>query len=92
MNGCSSHALSPSNDEGERYRVKFHFETDQGVENLTEEAKTIQVRQVVHLYEADPELGRALVAGPELAVEAIDVDDPLAVEDEIADVVAHLVE
>lgn len=37
MNGYSSHTLSFYNEEGERYWVKLHFKTDQGIENFTEE-------------------------------------------------------
>ena len=37
MNGYSSHTLSFYNDEGERYWVKLHFKTDQGIENFTED-------------------------------------------------------
>jgi len=42
MNGYSSHTFSLYNEEGERYWVKFHFKTDQGIENLDpEEAKRL---------------------------------------------------
>ncbi|MFA8451232.1 MAG: catalase [Bacteroidales bacterium] len=35
MNGYSSHALSFWNAKGERFWVKWHFKTDQGVKNFT---------------------------------------------------------
>ena len=35
MNGYSSHTYSMMNDDGERVWVKFHFKTQQGIENLT---------------------------------------------------------
>ncbi len=35
MNGYSSHTYSMVNDDDERVWVKFHFKTDQGIENLT---------------------------------------------------------
>lgn len=38
MNGYSSHTFSLYNEEGERYWVKFHYKTDQGIENLDPEA------------------------------------------------------
>ncbi len=37
MNGYSSHTYMWVNAEGERYWVKYHFLTDQGVENMTNE-------------------------------------------------------
>ena len=36
MNGYSSHTYMWTNAGGERYWVKYHFKTDQGVEHLTE--------------------------------------------------------
>lgn len=36
-NGYSSHTLSFWNDKGERYWVKWHFKTDQGIKTLTNE-------------------------------------------------------
>jgi catalase len=35
MNGYSSHTYSLVNDDGERVWCKFHFKTQQGIENLT---------------------------------------------------------
>ncbi len=35
MNGYSSHTFLWYNAEGERYWVKYHFKTEQGIENLT---------------------------------------------------------
>ncbi|MBR7742064.1 catalase [Phycicoccus sp. BSK3Z-2] len=37
MNGYGSHTYMTSNAAGERFWVKFHFHSDQGVENLTNE-------------------------------------------------------
>lgn len=37
MHGFSSHAYSFINKEGKRYWVKFHFKTQQGIKNLTDE-------------------------------------------------------
>ena len=37
MHGFSSHTLSFYNSKGERYWVKWHFKTNQGVKTLTEE-------------------------------------------------------
>ncbi|HSO64351.1 MAG TPA: catalase, partial [Ornithinibacter sp.] len=37
MNGYGSHTYMLSNAEGERFWVKFHFHSDQGVENITNE-------------------------------------------------------
>jgi catalase len=42
MNGYGSHTFSTVNAEGERFWVKFHFKTEQGVDNFTDaEAKTM---------------------------------------------------
>jgi catalase len=38
MNGYGSHTYQWVNAEGERFWVKFHFKTDQGIETLTSEA------------------------------------------------------
>lgn len=40
MHGFSSHAYSFINKEGKRYWVKFHFKTQQGIKNLTDEEAT----------------------------------------------------
>lgn len=37
MNGYSSHTYMWVNEEGERFWVKYHFHTDQGVENISNE-------------------------------------------------------
>ncbi|GAA5441071.1 catalase [Deinococcus caeni] len=37
MNGYSSHTYSLWNEQGERFYVKWHFHSQQGVQNLTEE-------------------------------------------------------
>lgn len=42
MNGYGSHTLSVWNDKGERYWVKWHFKTQQGIKTLsTDEAATM---------------------------------------------------
>lgn len=40
MDGFGSHTMSMINDEGERIWVKFHFKTEQGIENFTDEEAT----------------------------------------------------
>ncbi len=37
MNGYSSHTYSLVNEAGEKFWVKFHFKTDQGVDFLTQD-------------------------------------------------------
>ena len=37
MHGFGSHTYSMYNDEGERVWVKYHFRTQQGIENYTDE-------------------------------------------------------
>ncbi len=37
MNGYGSHTFLWENDGGEKFWVKYHFKTDQGIENFTEE-------------------------------------------------------
>ncbi|MBU0800671.1 MAG: catalase [Alphaproteobacteria bacterium] len=37
MHGFSSHTLSFWNDNGERYWIKWHFKSKQGIENITDE-------------------------------------------------------
>lgn len=42
MNGYSSHTLGFWNEQGERYWVKFHFKTDQGIRTVTnDEAQSL---------------------------------------------------
>ena len=57
MHGFGSHTYSLINDKGERFWVKFHFKTRQGIKNLTNEeaAKIIAKDRESHqrdLYEA----------------------------------------
>jgi len=40
MDGFSSHTYSLWNDQGERYWVKWHFKTEQGIQNLTQQDAT----------------------------------------------------
>jgi catalase len=49
MNGYSSHTYMWINAEGERFWVKYHFKTDQGIENLTQEGADYHRRD---LFEA----------------------------------------
>ncbi|TPV57246.1 catalase [Aestuariibacter sp. GS-14] len=42
VNGYSSHTLSFWNDNGERYWVKWHFKTNQGIQTLTNEEAATQ--------------------------------------------------
>ena len=43
MNGHSSHTYSFWNEAGERFWVKFHFKTQQGIENLTDAQASVLV-------------------------------------------------
>ena len=46
MHGFGSHTYSMYNDEGERVWVKYHFRTQQGIENYTDdEAELSQDRE-----------------------------------------------
>lgn len=40
MNGYSSHTFKWYNDKGEYYWVQYHFKTEQGIENLTQDEAT----------------------------------------------------
>ncbi|MFA4916400.1 MAG: catalase [Syntrophales bacterium] len=40
MNGYSSHTYKWYNDKGEYFWVKYHFKTEQGIQNLTKEEST----------------------------------------------------
>lgn len=42
MDGFSSHTLSFYNTQGERFWIKWHFKTNQGIKNLTAEEAAIQ--------------------------------------------------
>ena len=57
MNGYGSHTYKWYNDKGEQFWVKYHFKTDQGIENLTrEEAEDLRGEDPDHatrdLYES----------------------------------------
>ncbi len=57
MNGYSGHTFMWYNDQGEKYWVKYHFKTAQGVQNLTrQEAEVLKGKDPDHatrdLYEA----------------------------------------
>ncbi len=43
MHGFGSHAFSMINDNNERFWVKFHFRTEQGIENLTDEEAAVLI-------------------------------------------------
>ena len=53
MHGFSSHTLSFINADGERYWVKFHFKTKQGVENLSDEEAARLVGQDRETHQRD---------------------------------------
>jgi catalase len=48
MNGYGSHTFKWYNDNGEIFWVKYHFKTDQGIQNLTRE-------EAEHIKGADPD-------------------------------------
>ena len=48
MNGYSSHTLSFWNDKNERYWVKWHFKTKQGIQTLTNEEAAEQEAHGMH--------------------------------------------
>ena len=48
MNGYSSHTYKWYNDKGKYYWVKYHFKTDQGIQNLTRD-------EAEHLKGVDPD-------------------------------------
>jgi len=48
MNGYGSHTFKWYNDEDEQFWVKYHFKTDQGIQNLTRE-------EAEHLKGVDPD-------------------------------------
>jgi catalase len=48
MHGFSSHTLSLWNEKGERFWVKYHFKTQQGIQNFT-------ASEAVHQAGADPD-------------------------------------
>ena len=50
INGYSSHTLSLWNDKGERYWVKWHFKTNQGIKTLTDQEAA---KQPVNGMQAD---------------------------------------
>lgn len=57
MHGFGSHTFSMINKDNERYWVKFHFKTEQGIENLSDEeaAKIVAMDRESHqrdLYDA----------------------------------------
>ncbi|MDY6814036.1 MAG: catalase [Pseudomonadota bacterium] len=53
MNGYGSHTYAMINADGERVWVKFHFKTDQGIENLTNEQATSLIAQDRESHQRD---------------------------------------
>ncbi len=53
MNGYSSHTYSWVNAGGERFWVKYHFKTDQGIENFTREEADDMVSEDVDFHRRD---------------------------------------
>ena len=51
MNGFGSHTFSWQNAGGEKFWIKYHFKTEQGIENLTED-------EAVEMASADPDAHR----------------------------------
>jgi catalase len=61
MNGYSSHTYSWINAAGERYWVKYHFKTVQGIENFTQAEADAMVSEDPDLHRRD--LWNAIAAG-----------------------------
>ena len=61
MNGYGSHTFLWVNAQGERFWVKYHFKTEQGVENFTDaEAKAMSAEDPdFHRRDSGPRSGRA---------------------------------
>lgn len=53
MHGFSSHTMSFINHENERFWVKFHFETQQGIQNLTDQEAEILVGKDRETHQKD---------------------------------------
>ena len=53
MNGYGSHTFQWVNAEGERFWVKFHFKTDQGIRNLTDEESATLAGQDPQAHQSD---------------------------------------
>ncbi len=53
MNGYGSHTYSFINADGERFWVKFHFKTQQGIENLTNEEAADLIAQDRESHQRD---------------------------------------
>ena len=61
MDGFSSHTYSLWNDQGERYWVKWHFKTEQGIKCLTQEEATRIAGEDLDYHRRD--LHRAIETG-----------------------------
>lgn len=61
MNGYGSHTFTWINADGEAFYVKYHFKTDQGVENFTAEEADATVAEDADFHRAD--LWDAIEAG-----------------------------
>jgi len=83
MHGFGSHTFSLINAAGERHWVKFHFRTQQGIENLTDdEAAAAIAQRVVEVAQAleqelRPRPG-GVAAAEQAIVEAEDRDHAVA--------------
>jgi catalase len=53
MHGFGSHTFSFINDDNERFWVKFHFKSQQGIENLTDEEAEVLVGQDRESHQKD---------------------------------------
>ena len=46
MNGYGSHTFTWVNADGEAFYVKYHFKTDQGIENLTDDEAAAMAAEI----------------------------------------------
>lgn len=53
MHGFGSHTFSLINEDNERVWVKFHFKSNQGIENLTDEEAAVVIGQDRESHQAD---------------------------------------
>ncbi|MGH9094822.1 MAG: catalase, partial [Acidimicrobiales bacterium] len=69
MNGYSSHTFSTVNAKGERFWVKYHFKTEQGIDNFTDAEAAAMTAEDPDFHRRD--LRRAIDSGdaPEWRVE-----------------------
>jgi catalase len=88
MNGYGSHTYMWVNAEGERFWVKYHFESDQGVENLTadEGEKLTGQDPDVHRRDLFESIGRGEFPSWTLYVQVIPYEEGLQYRNNIFDV------